>query len=382
MLGPPMATFILRLDDPAVADAAAGAPRLAVKDLLDVAGTPTTAGSAVVAAGAGPAAADAHCVAAARAAGARIVGKTNLHELAFGGTGINPHFGTPANPLDPTRIPGGSSSGSAVAVATGEADIAIGTDTAGSVRTPSACCGTVGLKTTWGRIPTRGVWPLAPSLDTVGPMARDVAGVTLGMQLLEPGFIAQSPGATTVGRVRLPIPVDPVVDRAVDDLLAASGLDVIDLVLPGWAAAVRAGGTVLFGEAWLTDHAVYEADAAGLGDETRDRLEQGRAIPAGDLAAARAHARAWRNELASVFTGVELLALPTLPVLATRLDQPPPDSRATNVPINLAGLPALALPAPTAEPLPASVQLVGPHGCEPLLLATGALLEAAALTLS
>ena len=380
MLGPPMATFILRLDDPG--DGGLGGPRLAVKDLLDVVGTPTTAGSAVVAANAEPAPTDAPCVAAARAAGARIVGKTNLHELAFGGTGINPHFGTPVNPLDPTRIPGGSSSGSAVAVATGEADVAIGTDTAGSVRTPSACCGTVGLKTTWGRIPTTGVWPLAPSLDTVGPMARDVAGVTLGMQLLDPGFAAQAPSATIVGRVRLPTPVDPVVDRAVDDLLAASGLDVVDLVLPGWAAAARAGGTVLFGEAWLTDQAVYEADAAGLGAETRDRLEQGRAIPAADLTAARAHARLWCQELAAVFAGVELLALPTLPVLATRLDEPPPDSRTTNVPVNLAGLPALALPAPADGPLPASVQLVGPRGCEPLLLATGALLEAAALTLS
>ena len=105
MLGPPMATFILRLDDPG--DAGLGGPRLAVKDLLDVVGTPTTAGSAVVAANAEPAPTDAPCVAAARAAGARIVGKTNLHELAFGGTGINPHFGTPVNPLDPTRIPGG-----------------------------------------------------------------------------------------------------------------------------------------------------------------------------------------------------------------------------------------------------------------------------------
>jgi Asp-tRNA(Asn)/Glu-tRNA(Gln) amidotransferase A subunit family amidase len=139
---------------------------------------------------------------------------------------------------------------------------------------------------------------------------------------------------------------------------------------------------VLFGEAWLTDHAAYEADADGLGAETRARLEQGRAIPAAELAAARAHARAWRHELATVFAGVELLALPTLPVLPTRLDEPPPDSRTTNVPVNLAGLPALALPAPTNGPLPASVQLVGPHGCEPLLLATGALLEAAALTLS
>ena len=94
--------------------------------------------------------------------------------------GVNPHFGTPANPFDPACIPGGSSSGSAVALADGEVDIALGSDTAGSIRNPSACCGTAGLKTTWGRIPLEGVWPLAPSLDTVGPMARDVAGVIDG----------------------------------------------------------------------------------------------------------------------------------------------------------------------------------------------------------
>src|SRR5690606_15725813 len=123
--------------------------------------------------------------------GGRIVGKTNLHEIAFGGTGVNAFSGTPTNPLDPARIPGGSSSGSAVAVATGQADVALGTDTGGSIRTPSACCGTVGLKPTFGRVSTVGVAPLSPSLDCVGPMAATVAGIVVGMRLLEPGF---SPG--------------------------------------------------------------------------------------------------------------------------------------------------------------------------------------------
>ena len=382
-----MTTFILRIDDAPAGSAGpeADAPRLAVKDLIDVAGTPTTAGCALVAELAPPAAADAACVATARAAGARVIGKTNLHELAFGGTGINPHFGTPVNPLDPARIPGGSSSGSAVAVARGDADVAIGTDTAGSIRTPSACCGTVGLKTTHGRIPLDGVWPLAPSLDTVGPMARDVAGVALGMGLLDATFTAASDVASTVGRVRL-LGVDPVVDAAVDEVLAASGLDVVDLVLPGWAAAADAGGTVLFAEAWASDAAVYARGPERLGGDLRQRLEQGRAIPAAALLAARTRGRRWRDELAIVFGGVGVLALPTLPVLPTRLDEPPPDTRTTNVPVSLAGLPALALPAPTRRggtgPLPASVQLVGPAYSEALLLATGALVEAAALSLT
>src|SRR3954470_23910238 len=194
-----MATFITRLDP----DPNATGPRLAVKDLIDVAGVPTTAGCKALADTAEPANADAPCLAGARAAGARIVGKVNLHELAYGTSGINPWYGTPRNPIDPDHVPGGSSSGSAVAVAEGEADVPYGSDTGGSVRIPSACCGTAGLKTTHGRISLEGVWPLSESLDTIGPMARDVAGVVLGMQLLEPGFEPASSPPTTIGRFRL-----------------------------------------------------------------------------------------------------------------------------------------------------------------------------------
>lgn len=177
-----------------------GTLRVAVKDAIDVAGTVTTAGCAAVRDLAVPAVADAACLAGVRAAGARIVGKTNLTELCLSPVGDNALFGTPVNPLAPDRIPGGSSSGSAVAVATAEADLALGTDTGGSVRIPAACCGVVGLKTTWGRIPTDGVWPLARSLDTVGPLARDVAGVVTGMRLLEPAWtVAPRPPVPSAG---------------------------------------------------------------------------------------------------------------------------------------------------------------------------------------
>src|SRR5438094_7098542 len=171
-----MTTFITRLDS------SGSGPRLAVKDLIDVEGVPTTAGSRAVERGAKPADADAPCLRGARAAGARIVGKANLHELAMLPFGTNPWFGTPVNPLDPALIPGGSSSGSAVAVATDEADVALGSDTGGSVRVPAACCGVAGLKTTHGRISVDGVYPLAPSLDTVGPIAGKGPGPGLGMQ--------------------------------------------------------------------------------------------------------------------------------------------------------------------------------------------------------
>lgn len=369
-----MSTWILRLDEPGTG------PRVAVKDLIDVAGTPTTGGCKVLAALAEPAPADAACLAGFRAADAAIVGKANLHELACGGTGINPFYGTPVNPLDPTRIPGGSSSGSAVAVATGEADIALGTDTAGSIRTPAACCGTVGLKTTWGRIPVEGVWPLAPSLDTIGPMARDVAGIVTGMTLLEPGFTVTADPAPVIGRVRLP-GVDPVVDAAVDRLLATSGIQVVDVDLPGWDAAGQAGWTVMFHEVWQVDGHLYERDAAGLGDDTRERLEQGRAVTVAAHAAAVAHRAVWRAELALAFDRAPVLAWPTLAYLAPRLTDPVPDTRRTNIPVSLAGHPALALPAPTGGHLPASIQLTAPDGAEDLLCATGAVLEAAATSL-
>jgi hypothetical protein len=173
-----MNAWIARFDLPAEAD---GRLRVAVKDAIDIKGQTTTAGSAVVRARAKPAASDARCLAGIRASSdAIIVGKTMLTEMCISPIGNNADFGMPVSPLAPDLIPGGSSSGSAVVVASGEADVALGTDTGGSVRIPAACCGIVGLKTTWGRIPLEGVWPLAPSLDTVGPMARDVAGVVAG----------------------------------------------------------------------------------------------------------------------------------------------------------------------------------------------------------
>src|SRR5882724_8196221 len=149
-----MGTWVVRI--PGDADGNDAGPRLAVKYCIDVAGLPTTAGCPVVAEMAERAHTDAAVVASARRAGARIVGKTSLTELCWSASGINHWAGTPVNPLDPRRLPGGSSSGSAVAVAAGEADVALGTDTGGSVRIPAACCGIVGLKTTWGRVPLDG----------------------------------------------------------------------------------------------------------------------------------------------------------------------------------------------------------------------------------
>ncbi len=354
--------------------------RVAVKDLIDVAGLPTTAGCAALAEKAVAAESDAVCLAGIRAAcvegRASIAGKANLHELAFGVTGINPWFGTPVNPLDPRRVPGGSSSGSAAAVGSGEADVAIGTDTGGSVRIPAACCGVVGLKTTWGRIPVDGVHPLAPSLDTVGPLARDMAMLVEGMRLLEPGF-SEDVGWVPASVGRLVLRAAPEIDRAIDDALRAAELAVSRVELVRWRDAALAGLVRLGAEAWATDG--YLMESGKVGDDVVARLRAGAATTQEELQAAAATCDAWTQELAALWDRVEVLALPTL------VDTPPlledaaktSSARAT-VPVNVAGVPALAIPVPVARGgLPASLQLVGPPGSEERLVALGRRVEAA-----
>ena len=342
-------------------------------------GEPTTAGCRAVADLAVPAERDAACLAGSRAAGARIVGRTNLHELALGVTGVNPWFGTPQNPLDPALVPGGSSSGSAVAVATGEADVAFGSDTGGSVRIPSACCGTAGLKTTWGRIPLDGVWPLSPSFDTVGPMARDIAGLVTGMQLLEPGFTVADTHGDDLAVARLPIDADPRITAAIDRALNLVGWDCRDMPMPGWDEATMQAGLLLVVEAWHSDAALVEQDPAGIGDDVRERLRLGSTFDDGTVRAAWLAQCEWKAGLERVFAEVDILVTPTLTIFPPRLEDGDDllVSRCT-LPVNLAGVPALSLPVPAEGPLPASIQLIGPAHCEERLLAAGARLEAAA----
>jgi amidase len=369
-----MATFITRLEY------ARGGIRLAVKDLIDLAGVPTTAGSRALADVAAPAAADAPCLAGARAARVPIVGKVNLHELALGASGVNLYFGTPVNPLDPDLVPGGSSSGSAVAVADDDADVAYGSDTGGSIRIPAAFCGITGLKTTHGRISLDGVWPLAPSLDTVGPMARDVAGVAAGMTLLEPGFTLDAPPAARVGRIRpAGYDVHPDIDAAIDGALVRSGLSVIDADLPRWLEASEAAGLIIEAEAAQSNRALLDDPVRRelLGADVRARLTTGAATTPAQLAQARRVQSTWRDTMARALAEVEVLAMPTVPFYPPLLKDAAskPKTIFTN-PVNLAGYPALALPVPSANRLPASLQLIGLPDSEALLLATAAIIEA------
>jgi amidase len=368
-----MTTWITQLDCPA----SATGPRIAVKDAIDVDGVPTTVGCPAIADEAKPADRDAACLAGARAVGARFVGKANLHELCFGTTGVNPWFGTPANPLDPSLVPGGSSSGSTVAVATDEADIGYGTDTGGSVRIPAACCGVVGLKTTWGRIPLDGVWPLAPSLDTVGPLARDVATVTQGMRLLDPSFsVDGAQPATTVGRVR-GRDVDPAIDDAIDAALRAAEIDIVDVTLDDWDAAQAAFVILIVREAWDADRELLERAPDRVDPLIAERLRLGSQVTDEQLAGTRQQAARWIAEVNDAFSRAPLLALPTLPCFPPALDKIVSLNDLTS-PFNLAGTPALSLPVPAASSrLPASLQLVAPHNAEALLCATGSVVEAA-----
>jgi amidase len=361
--------------------------RVAVKDLIDMVGLPTTAGCRAVADTALPAGRDAACLAGLRAAmargEARFVGKTNLHELAYGISGSNVAFGTPVNPLDPRRIPGGSSSGSATAVAADEADVAYGTDTGGSIRIPAACCGISGLKTTWGRISLDGVRPLAPSLDTVGPMARDVNGLIAGMALLEPGFAVAAEAPRVVGR--LMIEADPLINAAIDSALRAAGFTVQPVTIGELDDAIAASMALLDAQAWATNAELVATAPDRIGRDVLARLRRASTITDAQLSAARGGIARWKATLDRLWNRVELLAAPTLlgfPPLTDDADAIVA-IRGLTSPVNAAGLPALALPIPAdgpraaGGPLPASIQLIGPADSEDRLLAAGAVLEQA-----
>lgn len=371
-----MGTWVARLPPDAGGDGAG--PRLAVKDCIDVAGLPTTVGCPVVAEMAEPAEADAAAVASAREGGARIVGKTCLTELCWSASGINHWSGTPVNPRDPRRLPGGSSAGSAVAVATGEADVALGTDTGGSARIPAACCGVAGLRTTRGRVSVKGVYPLAPSLDTVGPMGADLAAVERGMRLLEPAFrVPDAPVRLTAGRIAVPDGAgesDPAVEAAVDRALAAAG--VATTRVPGWdaAAALSAIGVIIDAEGFRSN-AYLMPYLRQLSPHVQRNLERGARLTGADRAAAERTRTEVRGAFERLLADFPVLVLPTL------LRQPPLLGErgfaltALTAPASLAGLPALAMPVPAPDGLTASLQVIGP--AEERVLAFGRVIEAA-----
>jgi amidase len=330
-----------------------------VKDSIDIAGFRTRMGSACLA-DVPPAMQHAAVVRSLLAAGCRIVGKTNMHELAYGLTGINRWAGTPVNPRAPGRVPGGSSSGSAVAVAAGLADFALGNDTGGSIRLPAACCGVVGLKPSYGRVSRAGVHPEHSTLDCVGPFAREVSMIERAMAMIDATFRpGDAPLRPAVGWVH--VQADPEVNAAARAALAHAGVRVDRAVLPSHASAFSAALTIIGAETWAAFGHLAECEQ--LGADVRARLTAARAISSAQLAAAEAVRAAFRAEVDAALAGLDALALPTLPDLPLTLAAAE-DARAALHsswcvrPFNLSGHPAITLPI-TVQGVPAGLQLVG-----------------------
>ena len=382
---------------------------IAIKDNIETAGVRTTGGSMVLADYVP--ADDAPAVARLRAAGAIVVGKTNLHELGMGATTVNPHYGPSRNPWNPDRVTGGSSGGSAAAVAAGMCLAALGTDAGGSVRIPAALCGVVGLKQTHGRVPVRGcVGACKPTVDHVGPIARSVGDAALLLRTIAgpdsrdpmtdgvPPLPAQFDLDAGVAGLRIGIPaehyfvdVDDQVEavvRGAIDVLARAGATVVDVSIPDHDA-LRAGLAGLDGEVPVYYREWMRTRLREFGRDVQATVLARQFIPAADFAVALRVRRLLADRYRDVLRQVDLLATPTVPVPAypiaeadaTTAPGVPTDTRVlwrNTILANLTGLPAISVPAGfTSDGLPVGLQLTGRAYDEAVVLRAAAAFEAA-----
>ena len=367
---------------------------VALKDLIDTAGVRTTAGSAIYKDRVP--AQDAEVVRRLRQAGAVIVGKNNLHEFAYGGSSLLSYFGDVHNPWDVERVAGGSSGGSAAAVAAGLAYAAIGTDTAGSIREPAALCGCVGLKATYGRVSSRGVVPLAPSLDHVGPLAGTVADVAVVLQAVA-GYDSAD---VTSADVRVPDYVSALgenlkslrvgVPRAYffDDLdaevasameHALRGLQSLGAELRDVTLDVPTDRTLQAAESWAV-HAEKVAKSPELYlPETLRRIRTGEKVSAAEYIQRRRELEETRRGVRAVFADVDVMVTPTTPMPAPAIAELKANAEALRPaelrllrntrPFNVWGLPAISVPCGFTESgLPIGLQIAGAHWREDLVL--------------
>jgi Asp-tRNA(Asn)/Glu-tRNA(Gln) amidotransferase A subunit family amidase len=330
---------------------------VAVKDLIDVAGMVTTAGGIILPNE--PAERDAPVIERLRRAGCLFAGKTNLHEFAYGVTSVNPHYGAVRNPHDPSRVAGGSSGGSAVAVAAGMCDWAIGSDTGGSIRIPASLCGVTGFKPALGSIDTTGVIPLSWSLDTLGPMAPDVVTTARAYSMMSGEIVPTG----NLERPRVAVPagwiagLDEPTERAWR--LVSDGLPEIDFADRG--RLFRAGLTILLVEAATYHRKWADEFAASYGADVLGHIHRGLAVLAVDFEEALRDRTALQAQAAHAMEGVDALLVPATAIVAPPVDAGDdarePLARFTR-PFNTTGQPVVVLPAPVRG-LPVGMQVVG-----------------------
>jgi aspartyl-tRNA(Asn)/glutamyl-tRNA(Gln) amidotransferase subunit A len=381
---------------------------VALKDVFSTRGVRTTCGSALFAEHVPDR--DAAVVERLEEAGAVLAGKTSMHELAYGITSNNPHFGAVRNPWDTGRIPGGSSGGSGAAVAAGLVFMAMGTDTGGSIRIPASFCGTAGLKPTTGRVSRYGVMPLDFTLDHIGPLTRSVRDAALTLQAIaghdprdesssrEPVPDYTPPEDPSLSGLRVGVPenfyfdaVEPSVEAAVRAAIGTAGrlgAELRGVRVPDIAACNAIARVILLAEASAVMEK-YLGDRSRFGADVLTLLDQGRLIPATDYINAQRLRRLARAEFARLWREVDCLMTPTTPTAAPEIGQTeivlggkPEDVRIASTrfvrAINALGFPALSVPCGfSASGLPVGLQIVGPPFREDRLLRAGAALEQA-----
>jgi aspartyl-tRNA(Asn)/glutamyl-tRNA(Gln) amidotransferase subunit A len=377
-------------DDPDPKRPLAGIP-ICVKDIVDVAGMPTTAGGADWVRHPEE---DATVVARLRAAGAVVIGKGNTNEFACGIDGRNPHKGDCRNPYDPTRLTGGSSSGPAASVAAGMAEGAVGTDTSGSIRVPAALCGVVGIRPTRGLVPAEGVVPLAWSLDSVGPLARHVAGAALLLDVLAGRRASPAPRADVAGlrlglaRELLDLAEEPVAEaiRAAAAGLAERGAEIVDCPLPDLGRAIEIHRIVQTTEVAAAHAPWFERQRDLYEPGVRARIEPGYRLGAEVYLRAQRHRRLFTRAFAAAVTGLDAVLAPTSPILAPPIEAEEVSVRGERrrtrptllscvAPLSQLDCPAVSVPAGLRDGLPVGLQLIGRPGAEALLLRVAATVE-------
>jgi aspartyl-tRNA(Asn)/glutamyl-tRNA(Gln) amidotransferase subunit A len=367
---------------------------VSIKDLFDVAGETTNAGSKILR-DAAPAATDATVVRRLRRAGAVIFAKTGMVEFAFSGLGLNPHDGTPGNAVDPARVPGGSSSGAGVAAGLGLGDIAIGTDTGGSVRIPAAFNGAVGFKPSVQRVPRDGAFPLSYTLDSIGPLARSVQQCADADAVMAGEERAGLP-ETSLPSLRVAVPRGAIfesTDQVVGDaferalgLLGRAGAHIAEIAIDDLLAAMReatAAGPIAAVEAAAVHSEWLHTRAADFDPRVHSRIARGATVSAPDYI--RSLRR--RNELVGVMdarlAGIDVLAMPTVAVVAPRIDALDDDDAYGRINMlvlrntmvgNLFDLSGVTLPIP-GTPLPVGLMLLARNGHDRRLLAIAAAAE-------